>query len=71
MATVFGGGPLIEVVVGLTLALQPPLVLTIHDGLYSAGYALIGATWLMLGFIAYLYTARPDWAVPKWMKGTS
>ena len=67
MTTVFGGGPLVEVVAGLTLALQPPLVVAIHFGRYSIGYALIGATWAMLAFGAYLFTARPKWAIPRWM----
>jgi hypothetical protein len=68
MGTIFGGGPLIEVLLGLVLTILPPLVLTIHYGQYSAGYVLIGATWVTLGLIAYLYTARPDWAIPRWMK---
>jgi hypothetical protein len=68
MGTIFGGGPLIEVLLGLGLIILPPLVLTIHYGLYSAGYVLIGATWVTLGLIAYLYTARPNWAIPRWMK---
>jgi hypothetical protein len=68
MGTIFGGGPLIEILLGLGLTLVAPLVLTIHYGLYSAGYIFIGATWVTLGLIAYLYTARPDWAIPRWMK---
>ena len=68
MTTIFGGGPLIEVALGVALALVPPTVLTIHYGLYSAGYVLLGATWIMLGFIAYLYTVRPTWAIPNWMR---
>lgn len=68
MGTIFGGGPLIEILLGLVLIILPPLVLTIHYGMYVVGYVLIGATWVTLGLIAYLYTARPDWALPRWMK---
>jgi hypothetical protein len=65
--TIFGGGPLLEIVAGSILAVQPPTVLAIHYGLYFAGFGLIGATWVMLGFFAYLYTARPVRAIPNWM----
>ena len=68
MVTIFGGGPLIEIVLGLMLAILPPVVLTIHYGLYTIGYVLMAVSWMLLISLAFLYTVRPRWAYPQWMR---